>query len=217
MLPDWYSAWVRSHLVRFGMVNPDNVAMFGSWWTPFAARNVTGQELAMATETIHNRNTHPSKASDHYLEIKLVIATARDSAVKRIETNYAPDRGVCSDCGETGYIAVPHPRFCNAVEWSPSHHNFAGDPVYATAAVICRCWKGRKFAAAQENEILNGAKKQTMTIGEYEDQVNGDWRRQMRSKLDADKAVTNAQHGMPKVSEKEMIARLAAAFAGGKA
>lgn len=217
MLPDWYSDWVRKHLVRFGLVSADNVAMFGSWWPSFAARNLTAAELSRATDAIHNRNQHPTKASDHYLEIKIVISSARDAEMKRSEQSDEPDRGVCSDCGETGYIAVPHPKFCNAMEWRPVRHNWAGDPVYATAAVICRCWKGRKFATAQEADVLNGGRKQTLTIGEYEEQVNGDWRRQVLERSEADKAVSNAQNAMPKATEKEILQRLADSFAGGKA
>lgn len=183
MVPKWYRDWFMSHLTKFGVVNADNVAMFGTWWSSFTSWNVTSKELYAATETIHKRPKHPAKVSDHYQEIRQIIAADRDAELKRTETDYDSDRGTCTDCGNAGFVAVPHPRFCDAMEWRPTHKNEHGDSIYATAAVLCKCVVGRRMIAAQA-QIDSGEtrSKRSMTLEHYEQCVNSSWKNQIEER-----------------------------------
>lgn len=215
MLPEWYSSWIRLHLVQFAIVTADNVATFGSWWQSFSALGFTPDELNRATRHVRNlpEETAPTRVGDHYHAVKLAVVNERDRNRQKA-VNYDDSRGLCADCGDTGFISVPHPRFCDAVGWRPDRHNVHGDPIYTTCAVICRCWKGRQFAERQQAGEMEGKPPKTLTIGKYEETVNGDWRRQIRERDDQRRTVSLVEAGMEKLTTKEMISRMAAAFRG---
>lgn len=216
MLPEWYSAWVKSHLVQFSLVSADTVATFGSWWQSFSALGFTPDELTRATRHVRNlpAETSPKYAGDHYHAIKLAVVNERDRNSQKA-VNYDDSRGLCDDCGDSGFISVPHPKFCNAMTWRPERHNHAGNPVYVTAAVVCRCWKGRKFAERQQADEMDGIPPKTMTIGQYEEKINGDWRRQIRERDEQRRTVAHVEAGMTGASTKDLISRMAAQYATG--
>lgn len=94
---------------------------------------------------------------------------------------YEKDPSKCDDCRDSGWAIVPHPNFCDAFEWKPSHHNHAGLPVFVTACVFCVCYVGRKFLECQRNEEKAG-KAKAMTLEWYQHNVNGNWREQVRQR-----------------------------------
>lgn len=213
MQPEWYSEWVKAHLITFGLVRPEMVAMFGSWWASFSARGFSADELMRATMTIRNSTNQPDSASNHFNAIKQAIGIDRES---REPTQTDFDNGPeCSDCRRTGIISVPHPNYCNAMEWRPVRHNFQGDPIYATAGVFCtRCPSGRKAVEQNRASASEGKLKAGMTIETYEQTINGNWREQIAWHEGKRKQVAEADAMRP--NEKEIVQRLAAGF-GSKA
>ena len=146
-LPAWYANWVRHHATTFGLHGPEAVAAFAAWWPAFNAMGADHRELTASTYAVLNGGPAPMRLADHYQALRTALGIVRDKA--RVDAGKARhagndnDRGQCDDgCGESGYVVVPHPKHCSAEGWRPSHHNAAGNPVYVTAAVTCRCDRG---------------------------------------------------------------------------
>lgn len=213
-LPVWYAEWVKSHLVAFAILTDENVAAFASWFPAFRAMGVDRNELGRATFAVLNGTALPFKTADHYLALKLAVASDRAAVANRKDVQ-GDDRSVCDDCGDSGYSTVPHSNYCDAIAWRPVRHNEQGNPVYATCAVICRCWKGRKFNERQQAEHLDDSTKPVrMTIGEYEERVNDNWREQVRQRKAKERELANAEMSVP-ANSKEFLSNLAARFAAG--
>lgn len=186
-IPDWYLDWVKSHRTTFGLHTPEASAAFAAWWPAFRAMSATASELGVATLVVLNAGPAPMRLADHYQALRTALGAVRDKARSTAETQRAalpaPDRGVCADgCGDTGYVTVPHPRFCSAEGWRHSHHNAAGNPVYVTAAVTCRCAVGRRSHERQQSAAMADGGKAggvALTLSAYEDRVNSSWRSHM--------------------------------------
>ncbi len=76
---------------------------------------------------------------------------------------------VCTFCGNTGWVVVPHPQFVDDGFWKPHHKNSRGRPVFYTAGVTCTCSRGRKI-----KEIATEAKDRQvkpMSLEEYRAKV----------------------------------------------
>jgi hypothetical protein len=188
-LPAWYANWVRHHATTFGLHAPEAVAAFAAWWPAFNAMGADHRELTASTYAVLNGGPAPMRLADHYQALRTALGTVRDAARAKADAVTHYDRGECADgCGDSGYVTVPHPRYCSAEGWRP-HHHAAGRPVYATAAVTCRCDRGRRIHAQQQSAVLNDPKaRTTMSLSDYEDRVNSNWRGHMEYRAAESKA-----------------------------
>jgi len=71
----------------------------------------------------------------------------------------------CTLCGDSGYVAVPHPVYVVMGEWTHATHG----RTKPTAAVTCCCMAGGRLAAAQESK-----RQPPMTLVEYEARIPRD-------------------------------------------
>lgn len=227
--PPWYAAFCRVYLDTFGLHDPTETAAMQHWWTGFKLLDVTANELEQARREVMSRKTAPFRLQDHYYAIKLAITEARtkienerqneieEQLRKQEEEGKQPDVR-CKDCCGTGYASVPHPRFCDGNQWRPAHNNAYGDPVYVRAMVTCNCEKGLRIAARQKalaNGDPGGKKpkiKVCMTLDNYENQVNGQWRthvREVTERLQALRSFERAQGETGIVPVKQAVKTLA--------
>lgn len=185
-LPGWYLDWVKQHRTTFGLHTAEASAAFAAWWPAFNAMSVTRDELTAATYAVLNGGPAPMRLADHYQALRTALGLVRDTArgaeQKRRLAESGNDRGTCADgCRDTGYVTVPHPKHCSAEGWRPYHHNAAGNPVYVTAAVACRCGAGRRLHERQQSAAAESGQtsRVVMTLSSYEDTVNSNWRGHM--------------------------------------
>lgn len=218
-IPAWYSDWMKHHRTTFGLHTAEAVAALSAWWPAFQAMAVDARELTAATYAVLNAGPAPMRLSDHYQALRTALGLVRDTArgkadKARLEAGH--DRGVCADgCGDTGYVIVPHPKHCSGEGWRPSHHNAAGNPVYVTAAVSCRCGVGRRTHERQQSAAIEDqgkADKVSLTLSAYEDRVNSNWRGHVEYRAAEAKAFADIDHSA-KASFEDAMKRFAASTA----
>jgi hypothetical protein len=195
---EWYVEWAKEYLRLFGIATNENLTTLTLWGRSFCAMQFTYGEMKLAEAIVRNlpKETAPARVGDHYYAIKSAVTSSREMTRQKIETTVsADDKGRCSDCGESGFIIVPHPKFCTAMEWRPNGNSRHGDPIFPTAAVLCRCWKGRKFDERQAQDRLDG-KTVCMPVTTYEETVNANWRNQMRERAEQRRIVANVESSM---------------------
>lgn len=213
--PAWYREWSEYHLLQFGIRNAESQFAFATWWKSFSAMGFTAHELSNATEAVRI-GPKCIRVDDHYHAIKSAILAARSEAVALGEKRRreSDDRGRCQDCCDSGFVSVPHPRFCDATEWRPERFNRFNEPIYATCGVLCKCEIGRRMIAAQQQRAMDDAKTKTsMTLSQYEDRVNGNWREQMAGHESRRSTVSSVESGLSGLTSKELISRAAKEFA----
>lgn len=191
--PDWYAAWMIHHCDQFALMETTEAAPFVKWWAPLAEMSVTEAELYSATRSMMGADKAPFKVVDHYFAIKALIGEARnkaenylqDAAERKRESQIDDGVGLCADCSNSGYVSVPHPRYCTGQEWRPARYGEQGNPIYMRAAVVCRCWVGKRIETKQkagDGSDDPGKKKKKvpakkcLTLEQYENECNGQWR-----------------------------------------
>ena len=147
--PQWYRDWASDHQAAFLL--PDEwLHAAALWWDTFASLGATADELAAATREVQ-AGDRVRAWGDHLPALKAAVGRGRDrraAEAKRAEADGRPDRGVCVDCGDTGWATVPHPKFLNEFgEWVPDGHGPGGEPRWVVCGVACGCVKGRKTMA----------------------------------------------------------------------
>lgn len=81
------------------------------------------------------------------------------------------EKSLCSDCGDSGWVIVPHPDYVVLGEWMEARFNRLGLPVRLTAAVTCHCSIGSNVLEANTKRAgLKGTKP--MTFGIYRARVH---------------------------------------------
>ena len=185
--PEWYTIWAALHLKTFAIVSKDNMQTLELWWPAFRSMGVEEQELHNATQRVLSCQDAPMRVADHYSAIKVSIANDRIDRLRRSEAAQmatGPDYSKCADCGNSGWVVVPHPKHCDAFEWRPHRYSGQGDAIHATASVLCsRCNIGKTFIARQANNE-DTPREKAMVLEWYENHVNGNWREQIKDLQD---------------------------------
>lgn len=179
--PPWYPDWVKHHLVTFGILSDENSAAMLIWWPVFRSMGVTAQELSNASFAMLNGGPAPMRIADHFFTLKQTIGTDRNDRQRKaevVERQMGDMNFRCPTCDSTTWVTVPHPKFCDASEWRIQRYNSHGNPVYVTAVVLCdRCDRGRATINRQQGDDIVRAK--SLTLGNYEEFTNANWREQM--------------------------------------
>lgn len=208
-IPKWYDEWRAIHCTTFSCYRADVLETLATWYPAFAAMGFTSDELHRATRTMLG-SPAPTRFADHYQALKIAVANERTDAERRkkqADYQSGDTRGICVHCGDSGMMPVPHPNFCDALEWRPVRYSEQGNPVYATACVLCNCQRGR-IAAARQNSEGSESKMKCMTIEAYEQTVNGNWREQLADR-DAQREAVNRVESSETVSLRSVAESLA--------
>lgn len=178
-----YQEWAQHHCSVFGLLSPAEVRMVGSWQEVFDARNCTAEELRAATNYLAG---HAPPAA-HNGEAHLRALNARIAAVRRSidnEREKDDERPVCTRCGNTGRVIVPHVKCVQAGEW-------VAKPFRYTMAVACTCIAGMDGNRVRFTVTEDGKTFRLPTIVEYE-LKNPNWRSQVRQQERVAKAMARA-------------------------
>lgn len=215
--PQWYSDWMDYHLDLYGLASDENVsASFMHWWPAFHAIGVQQFELMSerdangmplldslgATDIMHRQGNTPFKVSQHFDRLLATIGdirTKRDNllAIKREMAN-VDTIGVCDNCGDTGFVNVPHGKNFEKIDgvwtWKINHYGQRyGNPIHIEMVVTCTCPKGIKiqsrYKSPPTDSDTTGKKKRKkdstpsvtpMSLERFEELFTPDWRRIMR-------------------------------------
>ena len=192
--PDWYRLWMDFHLGLFCIDETPISAAFMRWWPAFEAMRATAEELTEATNLFHREKDSPVRIAEHFDRLCAQLAdirTRRDNLLA-IKRELDVDKiGACSDCGDSGYAAVPHPlnigtRDDGSKYWKEHHYGETGNPIYYRASVVCICPKGRKVKDWQERvdvpkkgKAKPAEKKRAMLLEDYQMKIFDGWRREV--------------------------------------
>lgn len=147
-MPPWYVDWAAHHIRVFALKGETAKAVV-AWW-PVFTRLFTDADLRAATDALLASPADLQWAADHRraLIAEVDAARNRDRAKRRAEGGPDP----CGQCGDTGWVAVPHPGCV------PGGGHLLGllrkpadDPTGLTRelAVTCTCLAGERTAAAE--------------------------------------------------------------------
>jgi hypothetical protein len=173
---DWWEQWVKFHLEMFGLTTSQGAREMLSLWRRIFAGEFTLAQMRKASE--HVAATNPPKfLGDHLRALKDAIKDLRrisaDQRARKQEQE-ARDRGVCTACGNSGLVFVPHLRsFDEDGNWK-----HPDTWVRYQMVVSCGCFAGRKYRL-QEGRFL--------TVEEYE-KVVPNWAAVMREARRRDQA-----------------------------
>ena len=192
--PDWYRLWMDFHLGLFCIDETPISAAFMRWWPAFESMRVTPKEMKEATNLFHQERNSPARIAEHFDRLCAQLAdirTKRDNLLA-IKRELDVDKiGVCTDCGDSGYVAVPHPANIAKREdgtqfWKEHHYGEAGNPIYYRASVVCTCPKGRKVKDWQERvdvpkkgKAKPVEKKRALLLEDYQAKVFDGWRHEL--------------------------------------
>lgn len=172
-VPRWYAEWARNYAVAW-LLPAEWIDAALAWWPSFATLDATADELAAVALAMQGtRAEHlPRKWESHLPAVKAGLGDLRGRAAVRADPG--DDRGVCTECGDTGWATVPHGKHVRDGVWRPAGHAH-GEPRYVTWSVACSCGKGRHFAAATKNH----RDEHPMTLSYYRQAVCPGYREQM--------------------------------------
>lgn len=207
--PEWYKQWMDYHLGLFCIDEAVVSAAFMRWWPAFEAMNVTPEEMKQATDYFHREGDSPHRIAQHFDRMLQQIAdirTKRDNllAIKR-EQAAVDTVGACDNCGETGWVCVPHGK--NLIQengewsWRLNHYSNGNLPIHYEMVVTCTCPKGIKIQSRYKDPPAaepTGKKKRKSTsepkvpplsLERFEQIFTPDWRRLMRVVAAAKKTI----------------------------
>lgn len=192
--PEWYAKWMDHHLGLFCIDETPISAAFMRWWPAFESMRVTHDELNEATKLFHLEKDSPVRIAEHFDRLCAQLAdirTRRDNLLAIKRELDVDNIGQCTDCGDSGYVAVPHPanigkREDGAQFWKEHHYSEDGRPIYYRASVVCHCPKGRKVKDWQERvdtpkkgKAKPVEKKRALLLEDYQMKVFGEWRHEL--------------------------------------
>lgn len=173
-----YAEWADYHCTLFGFVDPKQLAAVKAWVNVFRTGNFTPQELRLASDAVLVEGAgfwsdHPGKMVAFMNRQRAVASRDHDGDASRI--------AACPHCGNSGRLMVPHPACLSKGSWRPL--DAGAGPTFYTAAVRCRCERGRagRFTAPR---VGSGDVDQLDSLDDYE-RANfpagdrGRWRRLM--------------------------------------
>ena len=209
-MSDWYSVWVDQHCETFAIADQNRVLAMLAWRVPLLDHlGASEVELHETTRMCVLDRPSPNFPNEHLEAIKRHLAELKVKARAREATaaeKYHDRHGTCAKCGDTGSVTVPHPRFIADLEWVPSSHNHQGDPIRATCAVSCDCYRGRKGYDAACLRVQGTDQLPPLTITAYET-INPDWRAQMATVEYAAREMTRAVDQAAAMSLPNSLAR----------
>lgn len=157
-----FDAWLNKYSVPLGLTRDEDLRMLDSWYADvfvpagYTAAELESARLAMLQAPPKFRNEHLTAIHDH-------VRRLRHDADRRRLAALPPDPaelGECADCGDSGFVCVPHPRRVVAGAWDG-----------VTAAVCCHCLKGERAHAAWQRlpeTAKDRIKAPPMTWAEYQ-------------------------------------------------
>lgn len=187
-----FVAWASRHAAVFGLFADGDSAMFAAWHDEFRMAGFDVADLHAATNHMAQVEA-PKFRSDHLVIIQRIVGDRRREAALKQQKAVEFDSGksVCVLCGDTGAVAVPHPRFVLCGEWQ-----FHGN-AQITAAVLCFCWRGRRIGEAQKAwhpDLVRARGGQQMTLEQYEQRIPREtWESLMRDQRERQKAARRAR------------------------
>lgn len=170
---DWFDEWTEYHLRAFGLpLTDDFLQTFLVWKEVFRHLRYGSTELWAATADMVASPPPPARFGEllnsHLRAIHQSVRDRRKAA--RGGSPGTTYYSACSDCGNSGWVTVPHPRDVDNGSWLSS----------LTAAVTCRCSAGRATIAPWESHDPTVKEKTPpMTLDRYVECVLTDWRRVM--------------------------------------
>lgn len=192
---DWYESWVLDHCRTFAITLPEWTAAFLSWRSALVGLGATEVELREATRRCLGDSPKPQFPADHLDAVQRHVGAQKSATRRRAAERQLDDGpGVCSYCGSTGWLAVPHPRFVIDGEWKPArYHEATGLPIHVTSAVTCTCPRGRQVHEATVTAQTDRGRAMPVSLEAYAADVNPAWREHLKEAEDAKAAMAKAQ------------------------
>jgi hypothetical protein len=189
--PPWYVDWAARHATAFMLPLDWQRAAF-LYWPIFEQRHANREELDSGTREMQSVAPRKKDGGDFYPGDHLpwlvrYIGGVRNKAVAKARMEYESTHGVCTECGDSGAILIPHPKHCRAGVWEMSHYHRRGHKVWVTSTAACRCWIGRRAvdsARARQTAV-------PLSIEQFEAHVCPDWKRQMAAVQEEQEAETS--------------------------
>lgn len=176
-----WKEWVDYHAKMFAFDERSMIAA-ATWVGQFKARKFSPDELCEITDWLA-MNDPPRWPDDHLTKIRERMDRIRAVEINRKEES---DKSICTLCGNTGRIIVPHPDCCPNFQWDPIAHGY---PFRYRACVRCRCWRGK--SGNFDPRPVEGVKQEKMiTIDDYE-RFNPYWRDQVKEREEEFRAISN--------------------------
>jgi hypothetical protein len=164
---EWFR-WADYHRTLFGWHNDADGKMVGTWIGFFRRYGFTAEEMMAATDGVARQEIPPFSHEKHLNALEQHALMFRREKMKRTAYQVAEERGVCTDCLNSGLISVPWlPDVVDGV-WCSSR----------TAAVWCRCPDGRVYAG-----VKDGRDRALMGSTEYFAR-NPKWRMQVKARAE---------------------------------
>jgi|694.fasta_scaffold06344_12 hypothetical protein len=202
-MPGWYLEWIAAYLTANDANTGTNQAMLKAWWPGFVALRADPAEMRQAIYDVLALTDRPIRTADHFAAIRSAILNRRADRAKAAVKDYsAEDRGLCTECGDTGWIIVPHHKHSSAEGWRPAYSSTAKE-IFVTCAVLCACSIGRRFADAQKERDES---QRAMGIEAYQNFVNSNWRQQMIDRRSDREALYRTEAA---IDPKAMIGQIA--------
>lgn len=162
---EWFR-WADYHRTLFGWNNDADGRMVGTWIGFFRRYGFTAEEMTAATDGVARQEIPPFSHEKHLNALEQHALMFRQEKMKRTAYQVADERGVCTDCLNSGLITVPWlPDVVDGV-WCSSR----------TAAVWCKCADGRVYAG-----VKDGRDRALMGSVEYFTR-NPKWRMQVKAR-----------------------------------
>jgi hypothetical protein len=185
-----FDSWKTRYAPPFGMVSDVDEVMFDSWFDIFVHAGYTIAELDEARLALHL--APPKNRWEHLESIHRTVTQLRKDAERKRRAEIAPDGsevGTCVDCGDTGWVTVPHPIHVTGGEWV-GHGQYSYRP---TAAVVCRCYRGRRVMDGYDGLQPKDRDRiaRPMTLEQYQRSAPG-WRGMLRRHEDEQVAAARA-------------------------
>ena len=202
MLRSDYDDWADRHGTIFGFrAFESDFAMLDAWFDAFAAAGYGRADLDAATAALSQQP--PKCRSDHLAAIHRAARERREK-VRLAEQQRAaahPDPaevGVCSECGDGGWVVVPHPRHVVAGEWVAGFMGYR-----PLAAVACACPTGRRRLDLWDERSADYQRRvpRPMALDYYRVRVCPGWRAMMAADLAARLALNRADAVTAKADE----------------
>ena len=156
--------WAQQHAAIFGHRSADWTETYRIWHRLWSLEGYTPSDLVSAVTAVSRRKKPPNFVSEHFSALSEELRELRvQSLAKKVEA-LNDTRGVCTCCGNTGHIVVPHHNSWKDNKWTrnlPPHEGY-------TMAVICH------MCRIGEHRNLRGTR-----LSEYELQ-HPTWRSEMR-------------------------------------
>lgn len=191
----WYESWVDAHCRSFAIAQPEWIAAFLSWEQAIVGLGATESELREATQRCLADRPKPQFPVEHLDAVQRHVGAQKTVARRRLAERQLDDgAGTCIYCGNSGWVAVPHPRFVLDGEWKPSrYHETTGLPIFVTSAVTCMCPRGRQTHETTLSAQTDRGRPLPVALEAYARNVNAAWREHLKEVETAKLAMLKAQ------------------------